>query len=134
MFSTTNKPDNVVANCKVLDIPLNVNYELYAKGRNSFTLGGGMSSYFMLSEKYNFSFADPALSSRNIQINNQNHHIFSILNLTSTYQRQVNSNLGIVVQPYMKLPLSRIGFGQVDLKSAGLAVGFSWSINSFNGR
>jgi len=134
MFSTNNKPNNVVANCKVLDVPLNVNYELYSKGRNSFALGGGLSSYFMLSEKYNFSFADPALSSRNIQINNQNQHIFSILNLTSTYQRQVNSNLGVVVQPYMKLPLSRIGFGQVDLKSAGVAVGFSWNINSFKGR
>ena len=126
MFSATNKPDNVIANCKVLDIPLNVDYELFNKGRNSFMIGGGMSSYFMLNEKYSFSFADPAINLRNIQINNQNQHIFGVVNLNSTFRHQVNNSFGVVVQPYMKLPLARIGFGQVDLKSAGVAVGFSW--------
>jgi len=130
-FGNLGKPDVVTANCKVLDIPVNINYQLMNHQGSSLAIGGGVSSYFMLNETYHFSFADPSVGTSTFSINNRNQHILGLVNLNATYERRLNNRFGILVQPYLKLPISNIGFGQVDLKSAGVAVGVSWAINSF---
>jgi hypothetical protein len=124
-------PTNIAANCKVLDIPINVNYQFYSKGKNALSLGSGLSSYIMLRENYRFDYAASSMiPSYGIQINNQNKHILGVLNLNATYERKINSKFSTIIQPYMKLPLTGIGNGRVDLKSTGVAVGISWNINS----
>ncbi|MEO3407849.1 outer membrane beta-barrel protein [Mucilaginibacter sp. CAU 1740] len=126
------KPQDVMANCKVLDIPLNLDYQLFKKGGNDFSVGAGVSSYFMLNERYSFAFADPSATPAQLQVSNRNQHLFGVFNIQATYQHKLNSRFGLLVQPYAKLPFSRIGLGQVNLKSAGVAVGFNWNIHSFN--
>ncbi|MEN0056097.1 MAG: hypothetical protein AAGC65_20635 [Mucilaginibacter sp.] len=122
-------PSYVSANCKVLDIPVNLNYRFYSKGRDAFALGTGLSSYIMLRENYHFDFADGSgTPSYDIQINNRNQHILGVLNLNATYERRINSKFSTVVQPYMKLPLTGIGTGRVDLRSTGVALGITWNI------
>jgi len=124
-------PTNVAANCKVLDIPINLNYRFYSKGKNAFSLGSGLSSYIMLRENYHFDYAyGSGIPSYDIQIDNKNRHILGVFNLNATYERKINSKFSTIIQPYMKLPLTGIGNGRVDLKSTGVAVGVSWNINS----
>ena len=123
-------PVSVNASCIVLDIPINVGYQVYSKGVNKFSLGTGLSSYFMLRENYTFNYAGgypdgPAT----YNVRNRNQHIMGILNLNATYQREISSKFGVAVQPYYKVPLTGIGVGQVNLKSAGVAVGVTWNIN-----
>jgi hypothetical protein len=130
-YKFTSNPVSVTASCMVLDIPINIGYRVYNKGGNTFSLGTGLSSYFMLRENYTFNYAGgypggPAT----YNIRNQNKHIMGILNLNVTYQREISSKFGVGVQPYYKLPLTGIGYGQVNLKSAGVAVGVTWNINS----
>jgi len=123
-------PSYVSANCKVLDIPVNINYQFYSKGKDAFALGTGLSSYIMLRENYHFDFADGSgTPSYDIQINNRNQHILGVLNLNATYERKINSKFSTVIQPYMKLPLTGIGTGRVDLKSTGVALGINWNIS-----
>ena len=132
VFKTT--PTSVTASCMVLDIPVNVGYQLYSKNRNKFSVGTGLSSYFMLRENYTFNHAtgdgyneaDPW----HYNIKNQNQHLFGILNLNATYQREVSSKLDIGIQPYMKLPLTGIGYGQVNLRSAGVAVSVMYNFKT----
>ena len=129
--SLNDLPTNVAANCKVLDIPVNLNYQFYSKGKNSFSLGSGLSSYIMLRENYHFDFNDGSgRPSYDVQIDNKNRHILGVLNLNATYERKINSKFSTIIQPYMKLPLTGIGNGRVDLKSTGVALGVSWNINS----
>ncbi|TSD63442.1 PorT family protein [Inquilinus sp. KBS0705] len=130
-FATT--PTSVTASCIVLDIPLNVGYQFYNKNRNKFSLGTGLSSYFMLSEDYKFNHAEGGYNSIDpwtYNIKNQNKHIMGILNLNATYQREVNSKLDIGIQPYMKLPLTGIGYGQVNLRSAGVSVSVMYNFKT----
>jgi hypothetical protein len=124
-------PTDITANCKVLDIPVNLNYKFYSKGRNAFALGTGLSSYIMLRENYHYDFNDGSgRPSFDVQIDNRNRHWLGVLNLNATYERKINSKFSTIIQPYMKLPLTGIGNGRVDLKSTGVAVGVSWNINS----
>lgn len=130
-YNPSISPINVQANCKVLDIPLNVSYQVYSKGNNAIALGTGVSSYFMLKENYRFDYsAESGWKPYNIEVRNKNRHPFGVLNIDVNYQRRINSKFSIVAQPYMKLPLTGIGNGHVDLKSTGVALGINWNIGS----
>lgn len=127
-------PTKIQANCKVLDVPLNISYQLYSRGSNAIALGTGLSSYFMLKENYRFDYsAESGWKPYNLEIKNQNTHLFSVLNINANYQRKINSKFSAVIQPYMKLPLTGIGNGRVDLKSTGIALGVNWNLNSVLG-
>jgi hypothetical protein len=131
------QPTSVDANCRMLDIPVNVNYQVYSRRANKITLGTGLSSYFMLREDYRFNYANTSsygypgtISPSTYTVINKNRNILSVLNLDATYTHQINPKLGITVQPYLKVPLSDVGASQVRLQSTGVALGLSWNINA----
>lgn len=130
-FTTT--PTNVSANCRMLDIPLNINYQLYSKGGNKFTVGSGISSYIILHERYWFNYDNTYNSGSPAVFNvvNKNRNYFGIVNLDFTYQHQINSKVGLLIEPYYKLPLADVGASKVRLQTAGVAVGLNWNLNSF---
>jgi cytoskeletal protein RodZ len=129
-FQTT--PASVGANCRMIDIPLNLNYQVYRKGANKFTVGTGLSSYIILREDYSFNYANTYYSGpASYSVVNRNRNVMSILNLDVTYEHQINPRFGLILQPYYKLPLTNVGFSQVKLQSTGLAVGLNMNLNPF---
>jgi hypothetical protein len=132
-YKFNNEPSSITANCRMLDIPLNVNYQVYNKQGNKITIGSGLSSYIILREDYRFSYSNSnpyASGPAGYSVINKNRNILGIVNLDATYQHQVNSKMGIVIQPYFKLPLANVGASQVRLQTAGVAVGLNWNLNS----
>ncbi|MXV49864.1 hypothetical protein GS399_02695 [Pedobacter sp. HMF7647] len=126
-------PQDVSADCQVIDIPLNANYTLYNKKRNSLQLSAGLSSYLMLKEKYDYSYADPNVKwPASYQVRNKNQHFFGIGNLSVIYQRQINPVTSIGIQPYVKLPLTDIGYGNVKLLSTGAAINLNINISKLS--
>jgi cytoskeletal protein RodZ len=124
------RPKSVDADCRVLDIPLNINYTFLNRNRTSLSVGTGISSYIMLKEFYKFTYykentTDPS----DYSLVNENQHWFSVLNLQANYTRKLTPGLSLSLQPYMKIPLSEIGFAQVKLESLGLAFSASWNFN-----
>jgi hypothetical protein len=125
------EPTTVNANCRMLEIPLNVNYQVYRQNANKISLGTGLSSYFMLREDYKFNYADPyPTSPTSYSVINKNRNILSVLNLDATYTHQINSKVGVILQPYLKVPLTDVGASQVRLQSSGIALGFNWNLNA----
>ena len=124
-------PLNVTADCRMLDIPLNIGYQVYHKRQDKISIGTGLSSYLMLHESYKFNYQPGGTTGPlNYTVPNPGKYFFGIVNLNATYERQINSKVGISVQPYMKLPLSNVGYSQVKLQTTGVAVGLSWNLNS----
>lgn len=120
----------VNADCNVLDIPLNVNYKIFNKKKLSVSLNTGLSSYFMLKEKYQFTTGQGAAEKvTNLEIDNQNQHLFGIANVSVSFDHQLTPSVSVGVQPFAKLPLTGIGYGDANLKSAG--VSFSLNIGLF---
>jgi hypothetical protein len=124
-------PTNVTADCRMLDIPLNIGYQFYNKQQNKISIGTGLSSYIMLHENYKFNYADVyATGPLQYTVPNSNKYFFGVLNLNATYERRLNSKVGLTVEPYLKLPLTNIGYSQVRLQTTGIAVGLTWNFNS----
>jgi hypothetical protein len=121
----------VKADCSVLDIPLNVNYKLLNKKRMSVSVNTGLSSYFMLKEKYDYTVDQPGqpVQETITEFSNQNQHIFGIANVSVSFDHKVSQTLSVGVQPFVKLPLTGIGNNDVNLRSTG--VSFSLNIGLF---
>lgn len=111
---------NIAADCDVIDIPLNLQYQLYRKGLNSISVNAGLSSYLMLREEYQYEYGnyDP----RSYEYRNENRHFMGVGNAGVTLERKVSDNMSIGLQPFIKVPLTGIGHGNVRLISAGAAI------------
>ena len=131
-YQFRNDPLSVVADCRMIDIPINVGYQVYSQHRNKISLGTGLSSYIMLRENYTFNYATANSGPSNYNVPNSNKYFFGVLNLNATYDHQINSKVGIEVQPYYKLPITNIGYSQVRLQTTGVAVGLRWNLNSMS--
>ena len=112
----------VDADCKVLDIPINIDYQIFKKRRMAFNVSAGLSSYIMLNEKYQLTNG-PGLPVTNEEVTG-NKHFLGIANFSVSVERQVNSRLSLGLQPFLKLPLTGIGKYDGNLSSAGLSVLF----------
>jgi len=121
-------PESVDADCRVLDIPLNLNYTLINNGKTAVSMGSGVSSYFMLKENYRFSYDGQYDDSKDLELTNENQHWLSVLNFQATYQRKLNSRVSISLQPYLKIPFRDIGYAKIRLQSVGMALGASWNL------
>jgi hypothetical protein len=123
-------PKSVNADCRVLDIPLNISYTILKRKNNTISLGSGISSYIMLREDYRFSYAENDSSNpQSYHIVNGSQHWLSVLNLQANFEQRLNQRLSISLQPYMKIPLGNIGFAGVKLQSFGMAANLSWNFN-----
>jgi hypothetical protein len=123
-------PKTVNADCRILDIPLNISFTFLTRKNTTISIGSGISSYIMLREDYRFSYVeqDPETAVA-YHVVNENQHWLSVLNFQATFEQRLNSRVSIGLQPYMKIPLSNIGFAGVKLQSLGMAVILNWNFN-----
>ena len=124
-------PIDVTADCRMLDVPLNIGYQIFNKHQNSISIGTGLSSYIMLHESFKFNYGNSYYTGpQQYTVPNSDGYYFGILNLNATFRHQVNSKVGFTVQPYLKLPLTSVGYSLVRLQTTGVALGLTWNLNS----
>lgn len=122
-------PQRVYADCRILDIPLNFSYSLTATETSSLSIGGGLSSYLMLREDYRYTYARPnSVDPASVRFSNENRHWLSVANLNISYERKLSVRTGISIEPFIKIPVTGVGFAKIDLRSAGMAVHLNWNL------
>ena len=113
----------VDANCKVYEIPLTIDYTISSNKKASWFVSGGISSLIMKEEKYDYYFKpnySPTYVTYSRTINNQNKHYFSQLNISGGYTRNINNNISLRAEPYIKIAMAGVGVGKVNLNSGGV--------------
>jgi hypothetical protein len=118
---------SVDADCKIFEIPMIVNYNIIQRKKNNFFGSIGLSSFLMNRETYHYHYNDSWGQYRYgaNTVNNKNQHYFSVVTLTTGYERKLNHIFSLIAEPYVKLPLAGIGEGRIKLNSAGLLVSVS---------
>ncbi|MEJ7692619.1 hypothetical protein [Daejeonella sp.] len=132
-FATwTSYSKQIEADCRVIDVPVNLSLRLSDKTQNKLYATAGMSSYIMLSEKYDFIYNNPSpafpTGRREYTVRNENKHLLSVVNLGVALERPLSDQVSLVIQPYAKLPLTGIGQGETDLKSFGVGFKLNYSL------
>jgi hypothetical protein len=111
---------SVEGECRTIDLPLNIRYDIIQKSKGRLFGSAGISSYFMQKEDYTFNLEEMGVPvTRYKTVYNKNRHLFSILNLSTGYEHSWN-RVSLQAAPYLKLPLKAIGEGNIDLVGAGL--------------
>lgn len=127
--------EKIDADCKVYEIPLLVSYSFGKSTKQNWFVSTGLSSYLMKRETYNYFYkytpTSPTIS-REWTVPDRNNHFFSVLNLSAGYQGKISKNFSLAIEPYMKVPLSGVGFGKVKLNSGGVL--FSIGVHPFRQR
>lgn len=123
------------ATCDVLEIPLTASYRVADNAHRSINLNAGISSYLMLKEDYVFKYDNQygAATQRTLQKTNANQHLLSVVDLSATYFMKLkNNNLKIGLEPFMKIPLSGVGEGNINLKSSGISLKLRYDLDKKN--
>jgi hypothetical protein len=76
----------------------------------------------MTGEKYDYAYYTNAglPATRSMEYSSSDTHIMSILHLSAGFENRISSNWSLQIEPYAKLPLGGVGFGNIRLSSFGL--------------
>ena len=113
---------HVEANCLVYEIPMWLQYRFGQNGTSPWSISAGFSSILMKKEDYDYEVRDLGGQERYLSrsYNNYSNHLFSTLHLSAGYRLSLSGKWSLGAEPYIKLPLSGIGYGNVKLYSAGI--------------
>lgn len=118
------------ASCAVLEIPVLASYTVIEDRKRSIDLNLGMSSYLMLKEDYTFKYSPQSgIPNRLLVKENANQHYLSVVALSATYFIKLKTEkVKIGLEPFLKIPLTGVGEGQVNLKSSGVSLKISYDL------
>ena len=119
------------ASCAVLEIPVIASYTVMEDRKRSVDLNLGLSSYLMLKEDYTFKYTPASgMSNRLIEKTNANQHLLSVVDLSATYFIKLKTEkFKIGVEPFVKIPLTGVGEGRVNLKSSGISLKIRYDLD-----
>lgn len=121
-------PQTIDADCRILDIPLLFRYVPFSRKQDAFFMSGGVSSFFMLNEAYAYNYEVPSDKLiNNFVVINENQYLLNGLNFSIGYKVPVRNKMRLSIEPYLYLPLRRIGHGNVNLYSYGVQFGVEGS-------
>ncbi len=116
------KLDLVEGNCYMFDIPLNVRYDLNNANRHRYFLSTGLSTYLMKKEDYHYhyQYSNGSPGYRYRSSSSSEHHWLSVLNISAGFEKKLSNRFSIQAEPYLKIPLSGVGYGNLQLNSYGM--------------
>ena len=114
--------DKVKGNCVMFDIPINVRYDLNVNGNHRYFLTTGLSTYLMKKENYHYYYSytngTPGYRARSYPSDEK--HWLSVLNISAGFEKKLNSKFSMQAEPYLKIPLQGVGYGNIQLNSFGM--------------
>lgn len=120
--------DNISGNCKMIEIPVSLKYNLVSRKNSGWFATIGSSSYLMKKESYAYDYYYGSVSSyghHEKDFTNSTKNFFSNVSLSAGYTHRLGNFADLRVEPYLKLPVSKMGIGNLPLFSTGLQVGLT---------
>ena len=117
-------PNEIYGSCRILEIPLIIQYDILQRNRSRVFAGGGISTYLMSDEQYQYSFsapnpgADQGWSSEGATSS----YPLAIGHVSFGYERQISPRVNVGIEPFLKVPFAGIGWTDIQLFSTGAFV------------
>lgn len=119
--------DKVEAHCFMWDFPLNIRYDLMVRPKHRFYALAGISSYLMNREDLHYYYKyNNTPRYKQWENTSQSMYWFSAFNISAGYAWQFTPRWSASVEPYLKLPVRRVGYSNVNLNSMGLLLGITY--------
>lgn len=116
------RPTEVAANCKVLDIPINIRFDVLEGRRSRWFVSSGVSSYKMMNERYDYTYPPHSYPKWMNWEGSTGNYWMGILNASVGVERQIGRNFSLQVEPFWKIPMAEVGFGKIKLQTSGFFI------------
>ncbi|HTI93895.1 MAG TPA: outer membrane beta-barrel protein, partial [Puia sp.] len=117
---------DVDGTCYMWEIPVNVRYNFSQTEKTKWFATAGLSTYFMTREKYDYSGVwNGSPSDSNWDIKKPSQYWFSIINLSAGYEHRLGGIGNLRIEPYLRVPLSGLGTGKLNILSTGINIGIT---------
>jgi hypothetical protein len=117
--------DDASGDCKMIEVPVAVKYNLRSNKNSNWFATLGASSYIMKEEKYtyNYYYGTVGPVPHKKEYKNSSTNLFSAVSLSGGYIHRLGNFADVRIEPYLKLPVSGMGIGKLPFSSAGLQLG-----------
>jgi hypothetical protein len=118
----SSKVSNISGTCTMIDVPVNVRYDMvHSKKRKAF-VSTGVSPTVMVKQSYVYDYTDEngtRLIDRDVT--GQGKNFYAVANVSVGYEQKWNKT-SVQVAPYLKIPMGEIGYGNLSLGGIGTQV------------
>lgn len=122
---------NINGNCSMLDIPVNVRYDFSVSTKRRYFVSTGLSTYLMDKEYYDYNYYSNGQERKDDWSTSKNtSYLFSILNISAGMERPLGKHFAIQAEPYLKLPLKGVGYGDLQLNSYGINLSLKYKLGA----
>lgn len=113
--------DLVDGYCRMWELPVQARYTFNPGAKTPFFASAGLSSYFMKKQGYTYYYKNNNMPYTADWTNDSTfNHVFSILNLSAGFEKRIGTHMNLQIEPYAKIPLGGVGFGNIRLSSYGI--------------
>lgn len=123
-------PNQIIGECIILDIPLNVRFNVLQFSKSRIFATAGVSSYIMLNERYDFKYENSYQQGLNYSYdgNTGTAYLMSNAGLSIGIEVDIHPNWSLRAEPQIKLPLRNVGVSNVRLYSLGSFISLSYKL------
>lgn len=115
------KMETVTGTCDMWDIPLMGTYHFKYNGKGNYFASLGTSSYFMKRENYSYLYyVNNQTYNRSASYPSTDQHLFALVHISGGIEKPMGKHLTGIIEPYAKIPLGGVGFGNIELSSFGV--------------
>jgi hypothetical protein len=116
-------PEKMYGSCNIIEIPLALQYTAIKTDKNRMLVTTGISSYLMINESYQFNFNDPNPGAATSWTSKQSSEfLFNTASIAISYERNLKPNVAVGIEPYIKIPLTGIGWTSLKFYSVGASI------------
>ena len=117
-----NTPDNlsnISAVCNMIDIPLNLRFDVTQKSSSRFFVNAGVTNYLMVNELYEYSYYASS-GGRASWEGKTGFYPFGVINFSTGFEKRISRKISLQAEPFVKVPVRKLGFGNVRLTTIGV--------------
>ena len=116
--------------CKMIEIPVTLRYNIGTTRGHRFFAAAGLSSYIMKKESYTYDYTYTTYPGARVyntskSYSNSSKNWLSVLQLSAGWQKNIGKKISVRLQPYYNVPLSGVGIGSLHISGAGVLAGLS---------
>ncbi len=119
--------EEIDANCKIYEIPLQVNYNFTPGKKLNIFASAGLSSYIMKKENYSFYYYSYGTAHQANVNYSGNKNLFSVLRISGGIEKKIAKQFSLFAAPGIAIPIAGVGEGEVKLYSTEILIGLKFT-------
>ncbi|WP_223709041.1 outer membrane beta-barrel protein [Niabella beijingensis] len=118
----SSRVSNIEGACTMVDVPVNVRYDVVASKKNKAFISTGVSPTVIVKQSYIYDLDQgdgPVQINRDVS--GRGKSVYAVANLSIGYEQKWN-HVSVQIAPYVKIPMGEIGYGNLSLGGVGTQI------------